>query len=47
MLGRFIMPNAVIVHMNADEPLCLVRDQDAGGAYIKTYLKDENIIKLW
>ncbi len=27
-----------------DEPICFVRAQDAGGAYIKTYLKDENII---
>ena len=45
MLGHFIMPNVSIVHVNADEPLCFVRDQDAGGAYIKTYLKDENIIK--
>ena len=35
----------VIVHINADEPICFVRNQDAGGAYIKTYLKDENIIK--
>ena len=35
----------VIVHVNCDEPICFVRDQDAGGAYIKTYLKDENIIK--
>ena len=24
--------------------MCFVRDQDAGGAYLKTYLKKENII---
>ena len=41
----FYYAQCVIVHVNADEPLCFVRDQDAGGAYIKTYLKDENIIK--
>jgi Xaa-Pro dipeptidase/ectoine hydrolase len=31
--------------VNAEEPICFVRAQDAGGAYIKTYLKDENIIQ--
>ena len=41
----FYYAQCVIVHVNADEPICFVRDQDAGGAYIKTYLKDENIIK--
>ena len=41
----FYYAQCVIVHANADEPICFVRDQDAGGAYIKTYLKDENIIK--
>tara|TARA_Y100000590_G_scaffold469723_1_gene659343 strand:- start:1290 stop:2459 length:1170 start_codon:yes stop_codon:yes gene_type:complete len=40
----FYYAQCVIVHVNADEPLCFVRAQDAGGAYIKTYLKDENII---
>ena len=40
----FYYAQCVIVHANADEPLCFVRAQDAGGAYIKTYLKDENII---
>ena len=38
----FYYAQCVIVHVNADEPLCFVREQDAGGAYIKTYLKDEN-----
>ena len=41
----FYYAQCVIVHVNADEPICFVRDQDAGGAYIKTYLKNENIIK--
>ena len=41
----FYYAQCVIVHVNAEEPLCFVRNQDAGGAYIKTYLKDENIIK--
>ena len=40
----FYYTQCVIVHVNADEPLCFVRAQDAGGAYIKTYLKRENII---
>ena len=40
----FYYAQCVIVNVNADEPLCFVRAQDAGGAYIKTYLKDENII---
>jgi Xaa-Pro dipeptidase/ectoine hydrolase len=41
----FYYAQCVIVHVNADEPICFVRAQDAGGAYIKTYLKNENIIK--
>jgi len=41
----FYYAQCVVVHVNCDEPFCFVRDQDAGGAYIKTYLKDENIIK--
>ena len=40
----FYYAQCVIVHANADEPICFVREQDAGGAYIKTYLKKENII---
>ena len=40
----FYYAQCVIVHVNADEPLCFVRAQDAGGAYITTYLKKENII---
>ena len=40
----FYYAQCAIVHVNAEEPLCFVRAQDAGGAYIKTYLKKENII---
>ena len=40
----FYYAQAVVVHVNAEEPLCWVRKQDSGGAYIKTYLKDENIL---
>tara|TARA_B110001454_G_scaffold46624_1_gene45854 strand:+ start:418 stop:1584 length:1167 start_codon:yes stop_codon:yes gene_type:complete len=41
----FYYAQCVIVHANAEEPICFVRAQDAGGAYIKTYLKNENIIQ--
>ena len=41
----FYYAQCAIVHVNAEEPICFVRNQDAGGAYIKTYLKDENIIQ--
>ena len=41
----FYYAQCVMVHVNADEPICWVRAQDVGGAYIKTYLKDENIIQ--
>ena len=40
----FYYSQCVIVHINADEPICFIRAQDAGGAFIKTYLKRENII---
>ena len=40
----FYYSQCVIVHVNFDEPLCFVRAQDAGGAFITTYLKKENII---
>ena len=40
----FYYAQCAIVHVNADEPLCFVRAQDAGGAYITTYLKDDNVI---
>ena len=41
----FYYAQCVLVHVDEDEPICFVRAQDVGGAYIKTYLKDENIIE--
>ena len=40
----FYYAQCAFVHIDADVPLCFVRAQDAGGAYIKTYLKDDNIL---
>ena len=40
----FYYAQCVIVNINLDEPICFLRAQDAGGAYIKTYLKKKNII---
>ena len=40
----FYYAQCAIVHLDAEEPLCFVRAQDAGGAFITTYLKKENII---
>ena len=40
----FYYAQCVIVHINLDEPFCFIRAQDAGGAFIKTYLNRENII---
>jgi ectoine hydrolase len=40
----FYYAQCVIVHVNAEEPICFLRNQDVGGAHIKTYLKNENII---
>jgi ectoine hydrolase len=41
----FYYAQCVLVHINEDEPICFVRSQDGGGAYIKTYLQDKNIIE--
>ena len=41
----FYYAQCVLVHINEDEPICFIRAQDGGGAYIKTYLKNENIIE--
>ena len=41
----FYYAQCVLVHINEDEPICFLRDQDSRGAYIKTYLQDKNIIK--
>ncbi len=40
----FYYAQCVIVNINSDEPICFIRAQDAGGAFIKTYLKKENIV---
>ena len=41
----FYYAQCVLVHAIEDEPICFVRAQDGGGAYIKTYLQDKNIIE--
>ena len=41
----FYYAQCVLVHVNEDEPICFLRAQDVGGAYIKTYLKDKKVIK--
>ncbi len=41
----FYYAQCVLVHVNEKEPICFVRAQDGGGAYIKTYLQDKNIIE--
>ena len=40
----FYYAQCAIVHVNAEEPICFIRQQDAGGAYIKSYVKKQNII---
>ena len=40
----FYYAQCVLVHINSEEPICFIRAQDAGGAFIKTYLKKENIV---
>ena len=40
----FYYAQCVIVHINSVEPICFIRAQDAGGAFIKTYLQKENIV---
>ena len=36
----FYYSQCVIVHINSDEPICFVRDQDAGGASVSyTHLR--------
>ena len=41
----FYYAQCVLIHINEEEPICFVRAQDGGGAYIKTYLQDKNIIE--
>ena len=40
----FYYAQCAIIHVNAEEPICFVRKQDAGGAFIKSYVKKENVI---
>ena len=40
----FYYAQCALVHVDYDEPLLFIRDQDSGGAYIKSYIKDKNII---
>ncbi len=40
----FYYAQCVLVHVDSKEPICFVRDQDASGAHIKTYLNKDNII---
>ena len=40
----FYYAQCAIVHIDVEQPLCFVRAQDAGGAYIKTYLKNESVL---
>ena len=40
----FYYAQCAIVHLDHEEPFLFVRDQDSGGAYIKSYIRDENII---
>ena len=39
----FYYAQCAIVHVNAEEPLCFVRDHDAGGAYITSSLKNRDM----
>ena len=41
----FYYAQCVLVHIDADQPICFIRNQDVGGAYIKTYLREENIVQ--
>jgi len=41
----FYYAQCVLIHVNEDEPICFLRAQDVGGAYIITNLKDKYIIK--
>ena len=40
----FYYAQCALVHINCDEPMLFLRDQDSGGAFIKSYIKDENVI---
>ena len=40
----FYTPQCVVVALDLEEPLCIVRGMDANGAKVTTFLKHENII---
>ena len=40
----FYYAQYTLVHLDSPQPLLFVRDQDSGGAYIKTYLEKKNIV---
>jgi ectoine utilization protein EutD len=40
----FYTPQCVVVALDLDEPLCIVRGMDANGAKVTTFLKHENIV---
>jgi len=40
----FYVPQAIIIDIDSDEPIWVGRKQDANGAKITTYLKEENIL---
>ena len=40
----FYYAQCALVHVDYDEPLLFIRDQDSGGAHIKSYIKEKNII---
>ena len=40
----FYYAQCAIIHINHEEPILFIRAQDAGGAYLNSFLKNENII---
>ena len=40
----FYYAQCVIIHIDSEEPLLFVRDQDAGGAFLQNCWSQENII---
>ena len=40
----FYMPQCLVINLNLDEPLCFVRAQDAGGAFLQLCWSHKNII---
>jgi len=40
----FYTPQLIVLPLDWDEPLCIVRGMDANGAKVTTFLKHENIV---